>query len=143
MNEFVLSPHWTRVVLSTVLLFLPTVLMLAWFHGKPGRNRVTLTEKVGIPVNLAVAAVVLALAFSGTDLGAAVTRVSVENEDGETVERAIPKAEFRKRTALFPFDAGSGLGDDGSWVSYLTPRALTLDLMPDDFFEPISRCGND
>ena len=124
-NEFVLSPHWTRVVLSMVLLFLPTVLMLAWFHGKPGRNRVTLTEKVGIPVNLAVAAVVLALAFSGTDLGAA-------------VERAIPKAEFRKRTALFPFDAGSGLGEDGSWVSYLTPRALTLDLMPDDFFEPLS-----
>ena len=137
-NEFLLSPHWTRVVLSTVLLFLPTVLMLAWFHGRPGRNRVTLTEKVGVPVNLAVAAVVLALAFSGTDLGAAVTRVSVENEDGQTVERAIPKAEFLKRTALFPFDAGSGLGDGRSWVSYLTPRMLTLDLMPDDFFEPIS-----
>ncbi len=66
------------------------------------------------------------------------TRVTVENEDGETIERAIPKAEFRKRTALFPFDAGPGLGDDDAWVSYLTPRALTLDLMPDDFFEPIS-----
>ena len=38
-NEFLLSPHWTRVALSTVLLFLPSVLMLAWFHGKPDRNR--------------------------------------------------------------------------------------------------------
>lgn len=107
-------------------------------HGRPGRNRFPLTEKIGIPANFVVAAVVLALAFGGTDLGAAVTRVSVENEEGETVERAIPKAEFRKRTALFPFDAGSGLGDDRSWVSYLTLRMLTLDLMPDDFFEPIA-----
>ena len=137
-NEFLLSPHWTRVVLAAVLLFLPSVLMLAWFHGRPGRNRFPLVERVGIPANVVVVAVVLTLAYSGTDLGAAVTRVTVENEDGETIERAIPKAEFRKRTALFPFDAGPGLGDDDAWVSYLTPRALTLDLLPDDFFEPIS-----
>ena len=136
-NEFLLSPHWTRVVLATILLFLPTVLMLAWFHGRPGRNRVTLTEKVGIPVNLAVAVVVLALAFSGTDLGAAVTRVSVENEEGETVERAIPKAEFRKRTAVFPFDIGPGLGEDDAWMSFVASEALAFDLLPDDFFDPV------
>ncbi len=136
-NEFLLSPHWTRVVLSTVLLLLPSVLMLAWFHGRPGRNRVTLTEKIGIPVNLTVAAVVLALAFSGTDLGAAVTRVSVENEDGETVERAIPKAEFRKRAALFPFETGPGLDEDEAWMSLVASEALAFDLLPDDFFNPV------
>ena len=137
-NEFLLSPHWTRVVLSTVLLFLPSVLMLAWFHGRPGRNRVTLTEKVGIPVNLAAGAVVLALMFSGTDLGAAVTPVSVENEDGETVDRSIPKAEFRKRTAVFPFDNGPGLGEDDAWMSFVASEAITFDLLPDDFFDPVS-----
>ena len=137
-NEFLLSPHWTRVVLSTVLLFLPSVLLLAWFHGRPGRNQVTLTEKVGIPVNLAAAAVVLAVAFSGTDLGAAVTRVTVENEDGETVERAVPKAEFRKRATVFAFDTGAGLGEDDAWVSYLTPMTLTMDLLPDNFFQPVT-----
>jgi len=136
-NEFLLSPHWTRVVLSTVLLFLPTVLMLAWFHGRPGRNRMTLTEKVGIPVNLIVAAVILALAFSGTDLGTAVTRVTVENEEGEIVERAIPKAEFRKRTAIFPFDIGPGLGENDAWMSLVASEALAFDLLPDDFFDPV------
>ena len=136
-NEFLLSPHWTRVVLSTVLLFMPSVLLLAWFHGRPGRNRMTRAEKVGIPVNLAVAAVILALAFSGTDLGAAVTRVSVANEDGETVERAIPKVEFRKRTAVFPFDTGPGLEDNDAWMSFVAVTALTLDLLPDDFFDPV------
>ena len=137
-TEFLLSPHWTRVVLATILLFLPSVLMLAWFHGKPGRNQATLTEKVGIPANLAVAGLVLLLAFSGTDLGAAVTRVTVENEEGETVERAIPKAEFRKRATVFAFDTGSGLENDDAWVSYLVPMALTMDLLPDDFFDPVT-----
>lgn len=137
-NEFLLSPHWTRVVLATILLFLPSVLMLAWFHGKPGRNRVTLTEKIGLPVNLAAAAVVLALAFSGTDLGAAVTRVTVENEDGEPVERAVPKTEFRKRATVFAFDTGTGLDEDDAWVSYLTPMTLTMDLLPDNFFQPVT-----
>lgn len=136
-NEFLLSPHWTRVVLAAILLLLPTVLMLAWFHGRPGRNRVALTEKVGIPVNLAVAAVVLALGFSGTDLGAAVTRVSVENEDGETLERAIPKAEFRKRTAVFPFDTGTGVDEDDVWMSLVASEALAIDLLPDDFFDAV------
>ena len=136
--EFLLSPHWTRVVLATVLLFLPSVVMLGWYHGLPGRNRVTLTEKIGIPTNLALAALVLVLMFNGTDLGAAVTRVTVEDEDGETVERAIPKTEFRKRTAVFVFDGGPGLGADDAWMSYVAPEALEMDLMSDDFFEPIS-----
>lgn len=109
--------------------------MLAWFHGRPGRNGVTLSEKVGIAVNLVVAAVVLALAFSGTDLGAAVTRVSVQNEDGETIERAIPRAETQ--AAAFPVDTGPGLGEDDAQVAFVASEALTFDWLPDDFFDPV------
>ncbi|MYG19030.1 MAG: tetratricopeptide repeat protein [Gemmatimonadales bacterium] len=137
-DEFLLSPHWTRVVLSVFLLLLPTVAMLAWFHGPPGRDVVPLAEKIGIPANLAVAAAVVILLFGGQDLGVATTAVSVETEDGETVERVIPKTEFRKRAALFPFDAGPGLGDDEAWLTYAAPIALELDLSADDFFEAVA-----
>ena len=58
-DEFLLSPHWTRVMLSAALFLLPSVLLLAWFHGQPGPNRITTVEKVGIPSNLAVAALLL------------------------------------------------------------------------------------
>ncbi len=136
-DEFLLSPHWTRVVLTAVLLLLPSVAMLAWFHGRQGRDKVPLTEKIGIPANLALAATVLLLLFGGQDLGAATTAVSVETEDGETVERVVPKPEFRKRTALFPFDAGSGLDEDEAWLTYMAPLVLELDLAADDFFEPL------
>ncbi|WP_420635999.1 tetratricopeptide repeat protein [Candidatus Palauibacter sp.] len=136
-DEFLLSPHWTRVVLTAVLLLLPSVAMLAWFHGRQGRDEVPLAEKIGIPANLAVAATVLLLLFGGQDLGAATTAVSVETEDGETVERVVPKAEFRKRTALFPFDAGPGLDEEEAWLTYMAPLVLELDLAADDFFEPL------
>lgn len=69
MDEFLLSPHWTRLVLITLLLLLPSVVMLAWFHGRPGKERDSLarTEKIGIPANFLSAAVHVALATEGAD----------------------------------------------------------------------------
>ena len=135
-DEFLLSPHWTRVVLVTLFLLLPSVVMLAWFHGKPGRDRDSLagTEKIGIPANLVVCAAVLWTLFGGVDLGAATRSVTVETEEGEVEERTVAKVEFRKSVALFPFDLGPGVGGDETWLAYAVPEALVLDLMADDFF---------
>ena len=134
--EFLLSPHWTRVVLVTLFLLLPSVVMLAWFHGKPGRDRDSLagTEKIGIPANLVVCGAVLWTLFGGVDLGAATRSVTVETEEGEVEERTVAKVEFRKSVALFPFDLGPGVGGDETWLAYAVPEALVLDLMADDFF---------
>ena len=139
-DEFLLSPVWTRLVLLTLVLLLPTVLMLAWFHGKPGRDRDSLarTEKIGIPANAVLCAAVLWALFGGEDLGSATTSVMMETEDGDTIRREVPKTEYRKRTALFPLERGRGLGDDESWTAYAVPVAIEYDLMPDDYFVPVS-----
>ena len=139
-DEFLLSPLWTRLVLLTLLLLLPSVLILAWFHGQPGRDRDSLarTEKMGIPANAVLCAAVLWILFGGEDLGSATRSVTFTNEDGEVVERESPKAAFRKSTALFPLERGPGLGDDESWTAYAVPLAIEYDLMPDDFFVPVS-----
>lgn len=128
-DEFLLSPHWTRVALVALLLLLPTALMLAWFHGKPGREVEGLarTEKIGIPANVVLCGAVLWMLFGGEDLGAATTSVTVETEDGEVIEREVAKAEFRKRTVLFPLDPGAGLDEDDSWLAYAVPSALVAD----------------
>ena len=136
-DEFLLSPHWPRVAMTTLLLLAPMAVMLAWFHGKRGRDEVPLVEKIAIPANLLLALAVLGVLFRGADLGAATTTVFVETEDGERVERAVPKPEFRKRTALFAFDAGPQLGEDEDWLTYMAPVTLVLDLAADDFFEPV------
>ncbi len=138
-DEFLLSPHWTRLVMVTLLLVLPSVFMLAWFHGKPGRERDQLAraEKVGIPANLVLCVVVLAALFGGEELGSVTTSVTVETEDGETIERQVPNPAFAKTVALFPLHLGPGMDADEAWVSYAVPEALRLDLLADEFFVPI------
>jgi len=142
-DEFLLSPHWTRMVLIMLLVMLPSVFLLAWFHGKPGKDRKSLarTEKIGIPANLVVCVVMLAALFGGAELGSVTTAITVETEYGETLERERPKTEFTKTTALFPLDLGPGMSQDESWVSYAVPEALTLDLLADEFFVAIPSYG--
>ena len=136
--EFLLSPRWTRVVLTGSVLLIPSPLMLAWNHGKPGRDRMTMAVKVGISANVAFCVAFLWVVFAGTDLGAATTAVTVETEEGEVIERVVVKAEFRKRVALFPLDAGPGLEEGKAWVAYAVPLALEWGLLPDDFFQPVT-----
>jgi len=138
-DEFLLSPHWTRVVLVALLVLLPSALMLAWFHGRPGPEPEGLarTEKIGIPANLVLCGAVLWLLFGGEDLGAATTSVTVETEDGEVIELEVAKAGFRKRTVLFPLNPGAGLGGEDRWLAYAVPSALEFDLSPDEFFDPV------
>ena len=124
-DEFFLSPHWTRLALTTLLMMLPSVFLLAWFHGKPGKDRNSLarTEKIGIPANLVLCVVVLAALFGGAELGSVTTAITVQTEDGETLERERPKTEFTKTTALFPLDLGPGMTQDEAWISYAVPEA--------------------
>ncbi len=142
-DEFALSPQWTRIVLVALLMLLPSVFMLAWHHGKPGRDRDSLhrAERFGIPANVGLCAVALWVLFGGDGPDPATTSVRVESEEGETLEREVPRAEFRKTTTLFPFDLGPGIAEDESWISYAVPEALALDLMADDFFVPTRTFG--
>ena len=139
-DEFLLSPHLTRVVLAGLLMLLPTVFMLAWFHGKPGKDRdeMTRTEKIGIPANLVACAIALWVLFGDADLGSATTTITMETESGETVDREYVKPEFRKRTALFPLEHGDGLGEEEAWTAFAVPLAIEYDLMTEDFLFPIS-----
>ena len=134
-QRMLFSEHYVDLVLWAIPLLLPSVIMVAWFHGKPGRDREELarTEKIGIPANLALCGLVLWVGFADKDLGRMTTAVTVTGEDGEVIEREIVRPEFRKSVALFPFDLGPGTGEDDTWLASLVPFALELDLLADDF----------
>ncbi len=139
-DRLLFSDHYEALVLSAIPLLLPTVIMLAWFHGKPGRDRDRLarTEKIGIPANLVLCAVVFWANFADKDLGRQTIVVSTTDEEGHVVEREVVKPEFRKSVAMFPFDLGPGTGEDDTWLAYAVPFALELDLLANDF---LSRRG--
>lgn len=131
-NRYVLSSYLTDFLVAGWMLMLPGVFMVAWFHGKPGRDRWTRFEKMGLTLNLVVAAAVLFGLFRGRDLGAATTTVVVEDEEGNSIQRVIPKSEFRKRIVVFPFDNRSG-NQDFEWLVHGLPQALAIDLTQDLF----------
>ena len=131
-NRYVLSAHLTDFVVACWLLLLPSVLLLAWFHGRPGRDRWTRGERIGIAANLLVAGLVLFGVFHGRDLGAATTTVVVEDEEGNAVERVVPKSEFRKSLVVFPFDNRSG-DPARDWLQFGVPVGVSVDLTQDLF----------
>lgn len=133
-SRYMLSPQLTDFVLVVWALMLPTILMLAWFHGAAGPDRWTRVEKIGIPANLAAAAVVLAMSFTGEDLGATTRSVTIEDESGQQVERTVPKREFRESLVTYFFD--NATGDTAlDWLQYAIPWALEYDLEQDMFID--------
>jgi len=131
-SRYVLSPHLTDFVVASWLLLLPAVAMIAWNHGKPGRDAFTRGEAVGLALNLVFAGVVLLTMFRGRDLGAATSAVEVTDEQGRTVTRSVPKPEFRHRLALFSFRNETG-DPDLDWLQFALPQAVRIDLRQDAF----------
>ena len=47
-----MSPHFALLSFVILAAMIPTVLLLAYYHGKPGYDTWTIKEKIGIPTNL-------------------------------------------------------------------------------------------
>lgn len=133
-ERFLLSPHLTNLVLLLLLLMLPSVALFTWFHGRPGPDEWRRAEKIFIPLNGLVTVGVLAALFAGRDLGAMTTTVTVEDPEGNAVERVVPKSEFRKSLVMFPFQVEAG-GDDAVALSFAALKVLGIDMVQDMFVD--------
>lgn len=128
-ERYMLSPHLTDLVLLLVGLLLPSVVLFTWFHGRPGADNLRTVEKFFIPINVIATAAILFLVFSGKELGAVTTSVTVEDGEGNAISRAVPKTEFQKRMAIFPLEA------DSLWLGEAVMAALTIELAQDAFVD--------
>jgi len=135
-SQYSLSPALTNFVVTTLLLLLPTVAVLAWRHGAPGEDRWTKTDAAVIGFNMAAAGGILMLVFRGQELGAATTVRLLEDDDGNTVERVIPKAAFRRDVLVWDFDNESG-DPELDWLRSGLWMGLVQDLSQDLFVTPV------
>lgn len=85
-------------------------------------------------MNFIAAAALLFFIFHNKDLGATTKKVTFENEQGQTVQRVIPKSAFRKKIALFFFDNAAG-DSTLDWLTYGITKALAYDLMQDIYLD--------
>jgi len=134
-DQYALSPNLTNFVVTGLLLLLPAVAILAWRHGTPGEDKWTRVDGAVIGLNLIAAATVLMMVFSGQELGAATTVRLLEDDDGNTVERVIPKAEFRRNVLVWDFDNESG-DPELDWLRSGLWIGLVQDLYQDMWVTP-------
>jgi len=135
-DQYALSPALTNFVVAALLLLLPMVVVLAWRHGAPGEDGWTKTDGAVIVLNLVAAGGILMFTFSGQELGAATTVRLLEDHDGNTVERVIPKIAFRRDVMVWDFDNESG-DPDLDWLRSGLWMGLTQDLSQDLFVTPV------
>ncbi len=132
-GRYQLTPNVTDVVLASLLLLFPSVLLVTYYHADPGKQKIPLPEKVGIPANLIAASIIVVLMFGAEDIGAVMQTVEVVDADGATVERQVPKSQYRKRLVIYPFETGPSAEDD--WLQYGLAFALQVKLGQDIFFD--------
>ena len=133
-GRYPISPNLVEFCLVTLAAMVPTVFLLAWFHGKPGPDKWTRAEKIGIPTNVIATAALLIFLFQGRDLGATATKVNIVDEEGQQIERLVPKSEFRKKVLVFPLNNESGNTRHDWWVHAL-PDMLSFDLSQDIYLD--------
>ena len=133
-KRYPISPHLVEFFLVAIAAMIPTVILLSYYHGKPGRDQWTRVEKIGIPTNLVVTAFLLIFLFQGKDLGGTTTTVSVVDEDGQRIERLIPKSEFRKKVTIFSLENESG-DTELDWLVHAIPDMLRYDITQDIYLD--------
>ena len=140
-EHYTISPSLTDLSFITLVSMVPTVGMLAYFHGRPGRDEWTKTEKIGIPINVIITGCLLVYFFGGRELGSATTEINIKNEAGQTIRRQIPKSELMKRLAIFFFENESE-NTDLDWLQYAFMAGCHYDLNQDPIFSVYSGYDN-
>lgn len=140
-EHYSISPHLTDLSFITLISMVPTVGMLAYFHGRPGRDQWTKTEIIGIPINVIITGCLLVYFFGGRELGSATTEVNVKNETGQKVHRQIPIRQLMKRLAIFFFENESE-NPDLDWLQYAFMAGCHYDLNQDPIFSVYSGYDN-
>jgi len=131
-DRYLLSPHWSELVFWGLYSLLPAVALIAWTHGKPGRDKATRTEIVGVPVNLIASLGLMVNIAAGKDFSPVADKTEIANEFGVSETYYVPKDNSRQRLAMFFWKNETG-DPDYDWLQYGMAHLLVQDLSQNPF----------
>ena len=62
-DKYQFPPHYPTLALFALVGILPSVIILSYFHGAPGKDQWTKLEKYAIPTNILFIATILLISF--------------------------------------------------------------------------------
>ncbi len=131
-ERYLLSPYLSDIVFWGLFSLIPAVMLIAWTHGRRGKDKSTRIEKLGVPVNIIATLGLLVTLFGGKDLSFAATQVTFSNELGQQETHYIPSETFRRRMAVFFWENESG-DPTLDWLQYGITELLVQDLQQSPF----------
>ncbi len=131
-DRYLLSPYLTDIVFWGLYSLIPAVMLVAWTHGRPGKDKTTRVEKVGVPINVIASIGLLLTVFGGADLNSAAKQITVNNEFGEQETHFVASETYRRRMAVFFWTNESG-NPELDWLQYGITELLVQDLQQDPF----------
>jgi len=126
-ERFGLHGHLTSFVFVAMLVMLPAVLLVAYNHGAPGRDRWTKTEKIFVPVNAALAAILLWFITPLIDVEAATETLAIQDETGAIQEYAVARRGYHRELIAFYWENDTG-NPELDWLAYGLPIMLAHDI---------------
>ncbi len=136
-QQYALSPYLLQFALIALVSLIPGIFLVSYLHGRPGTRQIRNIERIAIPANLVITALLLFFLFKGTDLGATTKSVTLTDEDGGKIEREIVKSEFRKNLLIFFFDNPDN-DTSLNWLQYGISDMLEYKLYQDMYIHSIS-----
>nr|NIP16800.1 hypothetical protein [Xanthomonadales bacterium]NIX11590.1 hypothetical protein [Xanthomonadales bacterium] len=140
-ERYLLSPYITDIAFWGLYSLIPAVILVAWSHGRPGKDKSTTAEKVGVPINVIATLGLLISVFGGKDLGVTANMITLANEEGVEEVHYVPSESFRRRMAVFFFHNDSG-EQDLDWLQYGVTELLVQDLQQNPFLLASSPWAN-
>lgn len=143
-ERYLLSPYVSDIVFWGLYSLIPAVMLIAWTHGRPGKDKATRLEKVGVPINLIATIGLLITVFGNKNFDLTATQITVNNELGQQETHYIPSETFRRRMAVFFWKNESG-NPQLDWLQYGITELLVQDLQQDAFVlarSPWNNYGN-
>ena len=131
-ERYLLSPYLSDIVFWGLYSLIPAVMLIAWTHGRPGKDQATRLEKVGVPINLIATIGLLLSVFGDKDFDLAATQITIANELGQQETHYIPSETFRSRMVVFFWENKSG-DANLDWLQYGITELLVQDLRQDPF----------
>lgn len=132
-----LAPTLKLTALTLLAAFVPTAGVIAYFHGRPGKDPIANTEKIFIPLN--VLAVILVLTFipptavsSSPATDAVVMRVKYEDDSGSITERTLVRPQFQTPIMLYLFQNQTG-DSANNWLEFWFIDGLLEDLNQNNY----------
>ena len=126
-DRFGLPGHLTSFVFVAMLVVLPAVLLVAYNHGAPGRDRWTKIEKVFVPANVVLAGVLLWSVSPLISVEAATETLIIEDETGAIQEFEVARQGYHREVIAYFWENQTG-DPELDWLSYGLPLMLEYDI---------------